>query len=88
LFMAHLRESDHAIQMVQDHLEGVAWLAQKSGGPVPLANHAELAGLLHDMGRYTEAFTTYIRHAVLHDDVASMTASEKNLYENYYGNDY
>src|SRR5699024_4655782 len=87
------RESDHAIQMVQDHLEGVAWLAQKYGGPVALANHAELAGFLHDMGKYTEAFTTYIRNAVLHDDVASSkidhsTAGAKYLYENFYGKDF
>src|SRR5690625_473688 len=78
--------------MVQDHLDGVAWLSRKYGEPVALAAHTELAGLLHDMGKYTEAFTTYIRNAVLYDDVASIkidhsTAGAKYLYENYYGKD-
>src|SRR5699024_8037288 len=92
LFIAHIRESDHEIQMVQNHIEGVAWLAQKYGEPVVLAAHAELAGFLHDMGKYTEAFTIYIRNAVLYDYVSSAkidhsTAGAKYLYENYYGKD-
>lgn len=92
MFIAHIRGSDHEIQMVQDHLEGVSWLARKYGEPVALATHAELAGFLHDMGKYTEAFTTYIRNAVLYDDVAGTkidhsTAGAKYLYENYYGKD-
>jgi len=79
--------------MVQEHLEGVAFLAQRYGGPVALAAHGELSGLLHDMGKYTEAFTTYIRNAVLYDEVASgkidhSTAGAKYLFENYYGRDH
>ncbi len=93
MFIAHIRKSDHEIQMVQEHLEGVAFLAQRYGGPVALAAHGELSGLLHDMGKYTEAFTTYIRNAVLYDEVASgkidhSTAGAKYLFENYYGRDH
>lgn len=92
MFIAHIRKSDYKIQTVQDHLEGVAWLARRYGEPVELAAHTELSGFLHDMGKYTEAFTTYIRNAVLYDDVASTkidhsTAGAKYLYENYYGRD-
>lgn len=92
MFIAHIRKSDHEIQTVSDHLEGVALLAQSYGRPAALAAHAELSGFLHDMGKYTEAFTTYIRNAVLYDDVASTkidhsTAGAKYLFENYYGRD-
>src|SRR5699024_597856 len=92
LFIAHIRGNEQEVLMLQDHLDGVAWLSRKYGEPVALAAHTELAGLLHDMGKYTEAFTTYIRNAVLYDDVASIkidhsTAGAKYLYENYYGKD-
>src|SRR5699024_1679119 len=50
---------------------------------------ASLAGFLHDMGKNTEAFHTYIREAVLESNVSSekidhSTAGAKYLYDTYY----
>src|SRR5690625_5190073 len=89
MFIAHIRKIDHEIQSVQEHLEGVATLARRYGDPVGLGAHAELAGLLHDMGKYTLAFTEYIKNAVIHEEISRKkidhsTAGAKYLYENYY----
>src|SRR5699024_6361471 len=92
LFIAHIRHSDHMEQSVQEHLEGVARLARKYGEPFDLGAHSELSGFMHDMGKYTEAFTAYLKNAVLFDDVATQkidhsTAGAKYLYDYYYGID-
>lgn len=89
-FVAHIRASDFAEQSVQEHLEGVAELARSYGEKVGLGAHAELSGLLHDMGKYTQAFTTYLTNAVLHNEVATTkidhsTAGAKYLFERFHG---
>lgn len=89
-FVAHIRASDFAEQSVQEHLEGVAELARSYGEKVGLGAHAELSGLLHDMGKYTKAFTTYLTNAVLHNEVATTkidhsTAGAKYLFERFHG---
>lgn len=93
MFIAHIRETDHEIQTVQSHLEAVADLARMYGESLGLGAHAELAGFLHDMGKFTTEFTEYLENAVIHEEVASSkidhsTAGAKYLYENFYeGND-
>ena len=89
MFIAHIRASDREIQDVQTHLDEVAALARQYGEVAGLGAHAELAGLLHDMGKYTQAFTDYITDAVYHQKVSTTkidhsTAGAKYLYERYY----
>ncbi|WP_284141654.1 CRISPR-associated helicase Cas3' [Virgibacillus sp. LDC-1] len=93
MFVAHIRENDLIRQSVQDHLEGVSRLGRKYGASIGLGAHGELAGFLHDMGKYTDAFTTYIENAVLHRQIAAKkidhsTAGAKYIYDCFYkGND-
>src|SRR5699024_816150 len=75
---------------VQTHLEEVALLARKYGEFANLGAHAELAGFLHDMGKFTIHFTKYLKDAVIEGKISSeridhSTAGAKYLYEQYYG---
>lgn len=88
MLIAHIRQSDYTEQSVQEHLEEVAILARSYGEPVELGAHAELSGLLHDMGKFTVHFTTYLKDAVLENKIAGekidhSTAGAKYLYERY-----
>ena len=89
LLLAHIRNSDFAEQSVQTHLEDVSFLARRYGDSVGLGAHAELAGFLHDMGKFTQHFTTYLKNAVFKQDVSRKkidhsTAGAKYLYDNFY----
>ena len=59
--VAHIRESDGVVQSVEDHLHGVASLSACFAEKLGLAKCAELIGLLHDLGKYSEAFQNYIQ---------------------------
>ncbi|WP_153732962.1 CRISPR-associated helicase Cas3' [Sporosarcina obsidiansis] len=92
LLIAHIRQSDFVEQSVQEHLEEVAKLARSYGDSVGLGAHAELSGLLHDMGKFTVHFTTYLKDAVLENIIAGdkidhSTAGAKYLFEQYGGQD-
>ncbi|WP_431809437.1 CRISPR-associated helicase Cas3' [Brevibacillus agri] len=63
-FIAHIRESDKQIQSVAEHLLGVKALAESIGEKIGVKHIAGLAGMLHDMGKYTEEFKDYIIKAV------------------------
>ena len=43
-------------QLLNEHLLAVAQLAQQFGEPIGIGRAARLAGLLHDLGKYTPAF--------------------------------
>jgi len=92
LYIAHIREKDHIEQSVQEHLNEVALLARRYGEVTGFGAHTELAGLLHDMGKYTLHFTDYLKNAVIHNDVAKKkidhsTAGAKYLYDHFHGKD-
>lgn len=92
MLIAHIRQSDYTEQSVQEHLEAVAILARSYGEPVRLGAHAELSGYLHDMGKFTTHFTTYLKDAVLENKIAEKkidhsTAGAKYVYEQYGGRD-
>lgn len=60
LFIAHIRESDHAVQTVLEHSLGVARLSQSFAfGEFKMI--AYLAGLYHDIGKYRPLFQRRIR---------------------------
>jgi CRISPR-associated endonuclease/helicase Cas3 len=48
-------------QLLCDHLRKVAKLAKQFAAPLGLAEEAELAGLLHDLGKYRDEFQAYLR---------------------------
>jgi CRISPR-associated endonuclease/helicase Cas3 len=65
-FPAHHRKSDGAWQALPAHLFGVARLAATFADKVGLQRQGELLGLLHDLGKYSQAFRAYILSATEH----------------------
>lgn len=62
--IAHHRKSDDAIQTLEQHLRGVADFSCLYAKKLNLEDQGELIGLLHDLGKYSQAFQTYIKSAV------------------------
>ena len=58
-----LLETSGQWQLLSTHLRQVAGLAKQFAAPLGLAAEAELAGLLHDLGKYAQRF-----QARLHDN--------------------
>lgn len=90
-FIAHIRESDHQIQTVEEHLLGVKHLAEVYGDKLGVKHIAGLAGMLHDMGKYSTEFRNYILEAVKNPDdppkrgsVDHSTAGGKLLYQMFH----
>lgn len=63
-FVAHYRKSDGKPQSVLEHLEGASRLSSEFAGKLGLSSLGALAGLLHDMGKYSAAFQAYIESAI------------------------
>ncbi|MBD2848152.1 CRISPR-associated helicase Cas3' [Paenibacillus sp. IB182496] len=87
-YIAHIRERDHAIQSVRQHLLEVKTLAEHYGAKLGVAHIAGLAGLMHDMGKSTPLFRDYIRRAVFEPEqgakrgeVDHSTAGGRLMYE-------
>ncbi|RJE85192.1 CRISPR-associated helicase Cas3' [Paenibacillus sp. 1011MAR3C5] len=74
-YIAHIRKSDHEIQTVERHLTEVQQLAEAFGAKIGVRHIAGLAGLLHDMGKFTGEFRTYIWNAVFHPELPSRRGS-------------
>lgn len=53
-------------QLLRDHLRNVASLARRFAEPLGLADEAELAGLLHDLGKYSERFQDRLQNPAIH----------------------
>lgn len=62
-YIAHRRESDHRQQSVFEHLTQTGDLAAQFAGKIGLPQSGLLLGLLHDFGKYSQAFQDYIRSA-------------------------
>ncbi|WP_059104782.1 CRISPR-associated helicase/endonuclease Cas3 [Shouchella shacheensis] len=73
--IAHIRESDKEIQTVKEHLLGVKGLAESYGKKLGIQHITGLAGLLHDVGKYTYEFRDYIERAVFHPELAPRRGS-------------
>lgn len=92
-YIAHIRESDHKEQTVEEHLREVKELAESFGIKLGVKHIAGLAGMLHDMGKYTDKFRNYILEAVNNPDapprrgsVNHSTAGGKLLYQLFHTN--
>ena len=64
LYIAHHRESDGDVQSLEQHLLGVARMSCLYAKKLNLESQGELIGLLHDLGKYSQAFQSYIKSAV------------------------
>jgi len=53
-------------QLLKDHLRNVASLARRFAEPLGLAKEAELAGLLHDLGKYAQRFQARLHDHSIH----------------------
>ena len=53
-------------QPLSSHLHNVAVLAKQFAAPLGLAEEAELAGLLHDLGKYADGFQARLRNPAIH----------------------
>src|SRR5262249_31138011 len=53
-------------QPLSVHLHNVAELAHQFGEPLDLETESKLAGLLHDLGKYTHRFQARLRNPAIH----------------------
>jgi len=88
VYIAHIRENDKEIQSVPEHLLGVRALAETYGAKIGVKHIVGLAGMLHDLGKFTNVFRTYILDAAANPDrppkrgdVDHSTAGGKLLYD-------
>ena len=63
-YIAHQRQSDKAVQSLESHLLDVSDIAKSLAAKIGLKDQGELIGLLHDLGKYSDEFQTYLKSAV------------------------
>ena len=63
-YIAHYRKHDETFQSLEEHLLGVAKMAESFASKIGLKKQGELIGLLHDLGKYSSEFQTYLKSAV------------------------
>lgn len=65
MLCAHISTgAEKRIQTCSEHSRSAAALAKGYLAPIGLAASGEVAGLLHDMGKFTEEFNTYLQKSV------------------------
>jgi CRISPR-associated endonuclease/helicase Cas3 len=69
-YLAHIRQSDHVFQTVEAHLLEVKLLAEQYGDKIGVKHIAGLAGMLHDLGKFTDEFRDYLLKATANRDDA------------------
>lgn len=62
-FIAHVRKTDQVQQSVFTHLTETAEIAAELAGKLDLLAAGKLLGLMHDFGKYSQAFQEYIQAA-------------------------
>jgi CRISPR-associated endonuclease/helicase Cas3 len=72
IFPAHIRnygKSTEEVQSVREHCQNTAYLAGEAAKYIDLKNTAYLAGLIHDVGKYTDNYRQYLKKAVAGENV-------------------
>lgn len=87
-----LPESSGTWQLLSAHLRNVARLAKQFARPLGLEREADLAGMLHDLGKYTARFQARLRnpvtiHGVNHWAAGAVWAAESRLWPVAFGID-
>jgi len=59
-YIAHVRENDHEIQELSDHLRETAELCSKFSAPFGFATTGFFLGMIHDIGKSIQRFKNYI----------------------------
>ncbi len=62
-YLAHVRKNGEP-QTLSEHLFGVASLASSNAAKLDLAIFGELLGILHDLGKYSAEFQSYLKSVV------------------------
>lgn len=77
-YYAHSRPTEHesAWQLLKDHLTATGDLAAELGEPLGIAELARIAGLLHDIGKYSQEFQARLRGSKKRVDHATAGAKE------------
>ena len=89
IMIAHINANKEE-QTILEHLFGVANKAKNKGKYIGLENLLYLTGLLHDLGKGSQAYEVYIRKAVedplsVHKgEIDHSTAGGKYIFDNYY----
>ena len=91
---AHIKPITLDEQSVKEHLYNVSKMAKEYGAKISLDATGELIGILHDMGKGTKKFDSYIHYSSKHPNDKSLkgtinhsTAGAKFIYDNFYNSD-
>ncbi|PRR82652.1 CRISPR-associated helicase/endonuclease Cas3 [Clostridium vincentii] len=88
---AHINPITLKEQSVKEHLYNVSKMSMEYGAKISLEATGKLIGILHDMGKGTKRFDSYIRYSCKHPKDKSLkgtinhsTAGAKFIYDNFY----
>lgn len=91
IYIAHIRTEDETPQLLKTHLKEVQYICECIGRKLGIPSVTGLAGILHDLGKYSDEFQAYIREAVANPDdpprrgsVNHSTAGGKLLMETFH----
>ena len=91
MLCAHINRLTLKEQSVEEHLDNVSILSKEYGSKVTLSAIGELIGILHDMGKGTEKFDSYIHYCSKHPNDKSLkgsinhsTAGAKYIFDTFY----
>jgi len=94
MFCAHINPDTLEEQSVKEHLINVSELCMEYCDKISLRHTGKLVGILHDMGKETNTFDSYIRYSVSNPNDKSLrgtidhsTAGAKLIYDNFYNTD-
>lgn len=91
MFCAHINPITLKEQSVKKHSYNVSKMATEYCAKIALAETGKLTGLLHDMGKVTDIFNSYIHYSLMNPNDKSFkgsidhsTAGAKFIYDNFY----
>jgi CRISPR-associated endonuclease/helicase Cas3 len=80
-YIAHVRKADKKEQTLEEHLLGVSAISASFASKIGVADAGKLIGLMHDFGKYSQAFQSYISSATgkLNSDIDDDYVDAKSL---------